>query len=298
MHTATDLPDAVRDLYPFRGKHLEQEPGVRQHYLCEGEGRAGTVVLVHGNPTWSFFYRDWVRHLVDHGIRCIVPDHIGCGLSDKPPAYPYRLAQHQDNLAAILKQEGVDHYSLVVHDWGGAIGLGVAARHPGCIGRIAILNTAAFPMRRIPLRIALCRLPGLGPFVVRRFNAFAGPAIRLAVVNPLPGAVAEGYRWPYRTAADRVAIAAFVQDIPLAPDHPSWATLQATASGLAAFKDKPVSLFWGERDFCFDQPFLAEWQHRLPNATVHRLPGVGHYVPEDGGQELAKRVGAFLADSS
>ena len=161
MVTLAELPDWLRRLYPF-------EPGsfpcgsARMSYVDEGPRSDEGVLLVHGNPTWSFFFRELIGRLASAGMRCVAPDHIGMGLSDKPGDYPYRLAVHIANIEGLVAALGLRRVHLVVHDWGGAIGFGLAVRHPGSVGRIVILNTAAFPSPRIPLRISLCRMPLVG----------------------------------------------------------------------------------------------------------------------------------------
>ena len=139
--------------YPFTPRFLEVD-GHRLAYLDEGSGPA--VVMVHGNPSWSYLYRNLVSALRDR-YRCIVPDHLGCGFSDKPEPYPYRLRNHLDNLDHLLAALDPGPVRLVVHDWGGAIGMGWAGRHPEQVAGAVLLNTAAFPSPRLPLRIT--RLP-------------------------------------------------------------------------------------------------------------------------------------------
>src|SRR5690606_14034462 len=206
-------------LYPFRGHFLtvEQE---QLHYLDEGSG--DPVLMLHGNPTWSFYYRNLVRDLRGR-FRCVVPDHIGCGFSSKPQHYPYTLARHILNVERLVEDLDLRKITLVVHDWGGAIGMGFAVRNPERISRIVVLNTAAFLSRRIPWRINICRVPGLGALIIRGFNGFAGPAVFMATKKPggLPREVARGFLLPYRSWGNRVANLRFVQDIPMSPRHPT-----------------------------------------------------------------------------
>lgn len=212
---ADQLPPAVRVEYPFAGNLFEQ-PGthsgeaVRMHYLDEGQGPV--VMMMHGNPTWSFFYRNLVRKLVVAGFRCIVPDHIGCGLSDKPQDYPYTLKRRIEDIERLADHLGIGQFNLVVHDWGGAIGCGFAVKHPDALNKLVVLNTAAFHSKQIPWRIAAVKIPVIGEFAIRRLNAFCGPAITMAVTSRLSKPVREGYLWPYRNWADRVAVWNFVKD--------------------------------------------------------------------------------------
>lgn len=283
-------------LYPFTGSYFACD-GHRMHYLDEGAGPA--VVMVHGNPTWSFYYRALVEAL-SPTHRCVVPDHIGCGLSDKPgdDAYDYTLGRRIDDLEALIKHLGLGRVTLVVHDWGGAIGMGWAARHADQIDRLVLLNTAAFPNpreQRIPASLWLARNTAVGSLLVRRFNAFAAGATRLAVTKPLPAEVRRAYVAPYDSWANRIATLRFVQDIPLGPDDKAWDALQAASDGIAQFVDTPALVCWGERDFVFDAPFLAEWERRLPHALVHRFPDGGHYVLEDEREAIIERIFAFFA---
>ena len=224
-----------RGLYPFASHYVERG-GVRQHYVDEGQGPA--VVMVHGNPTWSFYYRNVVEALRGRH-RTIVPDHVGCGLSDKPQDYPYRLGQHVANLEHLLDDElGLEKVDLIVHDWGGAIGMGYAVRHPERIGRIVVLNTAAFLMDFCPFRIRVCRWPVFGPLALRGFNAFARAATSMAVEKPLAPEVCEGLLAPYDNWANRIAILRFVQDIPLGRSHPSHETLADIQKQLHTLAEK------------------------------------------------------------
>lgn len=287
----------MRDLYPFAGRRLDRR-GLALHYLDEGAGPP--VVAVHGNPTWSFFFRDLVLGLRDI-CRVVVPDHIGCGRSDKPPdtRYRYTLDSRVDDLEALLDHLGlVRDVTLVLHDWGGLIGMAVAARRPERIARLVVLNTAAFRRpagKPLPWSIRACRVPGLGPLLVRGLNAFCRGAARACVVRPLAPEVQAGYFEPYDTRAHRIAVLRFVQDIPLRPGDPAWATLCEVENALARFRTVPVLVCWGERDFVFDGDYLAEWRRRFPAAEVHRFPAAGHYVLEDAGPEVLAHVRRFVS---
>lgn len=291
MHV-TDLPEEIRALYPFRS-HLFKQPAGLQHFLDEGDGEA--VLMLHGNPTWSFYYRDLVRRLRESNFRCIVPDHLGCGLSDKPQDWSYRLADHIANLGRLVDHLGLQRLHLVVHDWGGAIGMGLATARPELVERIVVLNTAAFRGPRIPLRISLCRWPVVGEWVVRGLNGFARPAGFMTTEKPLSRESRRGYLWPYRSWRDRVAVARFVQDIPMEPQHPSAGTLDAITSGLSRLADKPMLLAWGGRDWCFDDWYFREWQHHFPNAESEYHAGAGHYVLEDAREAVFPRIQQFLS---
>ena len=278
--------------YPFPSKFFDLD-GLRYHYVDEGRG--DTLLFVHGNPTWSFAWRHFIKDL-SRDYRVVAIDHIGCGFSDKPQDYEYRLAKHIDNLSRFITGLDLNQITLLGHDWGGAIGMGVAGALPERFSRIVLFNTAAFRSQRIPRRIAICRWPILGAVGVRGFNLFARAALTMAVCRHerMTPAVRAGYLAPYGNWRDRIAIFRFVQDIPLAPAHPSYATLVTIEERLALFQKTPMLLVWGMRDWCFKPLFLEEFERRFPEAEVLRLSEAGHYVFEDAWEEIIPRLRAFL----
>lgn len=277
--------------YPFIPVTVTVAGGHR--ISCVDEGQGLPVVMLHGNPSWSYLYRRLILGLRGN-YRCLAPDHLGCGLSAKPQDYPYRLADHIANLEQVLAQRGIGRCVLVVHDWGGAIGMGWAVRNPEKVAGLVVMNTAAFRSRRIPLRIAVCRWPLLGAVLVRGLNLFARGAVHMAVVRPMAPEVAAGFLAPYDSWASRVAVHRFVRDIPLRPGHPSWETLVALEEGLARLTGKPMLLCWGGRDFCFNDWFYQEWRRRFPEAQCHYFTEAGHYLLEDAFPEIEARVRDFL----
>jgi haloalkane dehalogenase len=287
-------PSFVRE-YPFAPRFLDVDGGA-MHYVDEGPRDAPPLLLLHGNPTWSFYYRRIVRAFCrDH--RAIAPDHIGCGLSDKPQRWRYTLEAHVGNVERLVLALDLSRITLVVHDWGGAIGMGVARRHPERIARLVILNTAAFVDERVPMRIRLCRTPWLGGFLVRRLNAFAGLAPRMALADPrkLASSARAGLLLPYDSFANRVALHAFVRDIPTSVQHPSFAELAATDGALERFQNRPACIVWGERDWCFTPHFRRVWEGRLPSAEVHPLADAGHYLLEEAPDEVEDILRGFFA---
>lgn len=283
--------------YPFTSHYLELS-GLNYHYLDEGEG--APVVMLHGNPSWSFYYRNLVMALRDR-YRCIVPDHIGCGFSDKPgdDRYDYTLARRVDDLEALLEHLEVRReITLVVHDWGGMIGMAYAVRHPERIRRLVVLNTGAFPLppsKPFPLALRICRDSFAGTLLVRGFNAFSRAA---AVVgckrNPMTKKLRALYQLPYDSWQNRIATLRFVQDIPLAPGDKAFALVNAVAEGIGQFRRLPMLICWGEQDFVFDRHFLDEWRQRFPEAEVHRFSDCGHYILEDAGSEIIPLIASFL----
>ncbi|MEM8867187.1 MAG: alpha/beta fold hydrolase [Verrucomicrobiota bacterium] len=284
--------------YPYAGFEYDQpatdgatEPAT-MHYLDEGTGPV--VVMLHGNPTWSFYYRKVVDQLVAAGYRCIVPDHIGCGLSDKPDAYSYTLKRRIDDIERLIDSLAISRFSLIVHDWGGAIGCGLAVRRPDALQKLVLLNTAAYRSKRIPWRIAAVKLPFLGESVIRGLNGFAGPSAIMSVKTPLGPAAKRGLLWPYRSWSNRIAVWNFVRDIPLVRSHRSYATLAEIEAGLPQLASKRIQIIWGGKDFCFNRHFYKRWLEFFPEAETDYLNDVGHYVLEDASEFACARVQAFL----
>jgi len=286
-----------RHLYPFESHWLDLD-GVRMHYVDEGAG--SPVVMVHGNPTWSFYFRDLIKELrTTH--RVIAPDNVGCGLSDKPDDrdYEYTLSRRVEDLEALLDQLDLgENITLVAHDWGGMIAAACALRRLDRIGRLVFMNTSGFmlpPGQRFPWQLWLIRhLSPLGSLLVRGFNGFAFGATYLATAQGLPADVRRAYRAPYDTWANRIATLRFVQDVPCKPGDRSYELVNWVAEQLERLRERPVMIGWGERDFVFTMRFLAEWRRRLPDAEVHSYPDAGHYVLEDAGADLIPKVRAFI----
>ncbi len=279
--------------YPFVS-HFADVGGRRYHYLDEGpQDDPRPLLFVHGNPTWSFAWRNLIRGL-SPTRRCIAIDHIGCGLSEKPQDYDYTLATHIANLVEFIEQRDLRNITLIAHDWGGCIGMGAAGRMPVRFRRFVLMNTAAFRSQRIPLRIAVCRIPILGALGVRGLNLFARAAQQMAVVRRLPAPVRRGYLAPYDSWKNRITIQRFVEDIPLNDRHPSYRTLVEVESGLAQFQQSPMLLAWGMLDWCFTPEFLAKWQERFPQAIVEPLETASHYLFEDEPERLLSAVRGFL----
>lgn len=287
-------------LYPFSNHYHVQAGGHRLHYLDEGDAALPPVVMVHGNPTWSFYYRNVVLGLRGEH-RCLVPDHIGMGLSDRPSdaAYGYTLQSRVDDfghwLDAVEPERQID---LIVHDWGGAIGLSWAARNPERIRRIVLLNTWAFnipPDESLPKSLKFART-GLGGFLINRFNAFSGLATRMAVEKKLDRDVAHGLVAPYLGKPEqRLATLRFVQDIPLSEADPAWSTLAETENRLPDLADKPILIAWGKHDFVFNDKVLAIWKQTWPKARLEYFEDAGHYVLEDAADRIVPMAREWLA---
>ncbi len=281
-----------RPLYPFTS-HTMVCGDQRYHYVDEGAGEP--LVMVHGNPTWSFYFRRLILAFRDQR-RVLAPDHIGCGLSDKPQEYAYCLQTHIANLKHWIERLDLTEVTLLAHDWGGAIGLGAAIQLADRVRRVILLNTGAFPPPFIPWRIRACRIPGLGVWAIRRWNLFARAALRMAVCQRerMTPAVCAGLLAPYDNWAHRVAIARFVADIPANPRHPTWQVLAEIERQLPTLADRPIQLIWGMRDWCFRPTCLDRFLRVFPHAEVHRLMDAGHYVVEDAHEQIIPLVARFL----
>jgi haloalkane dehalogenase len=266
------------------------------HYVDEGQG--DPIVCVHGNPTWSFFFRDLIVGLRDTH-RVIAMDHIGMGLSDKPDdtRYDHHLKSRVDDLDALLEHLGLcENLTLVLHDWGGMIGMAWASRHPERVKRLVILNTSAFRLpkgKKLPWQLWIVRNTPLGALLVRGLGAFSRGLIRTGTVRPIPTEVRQGYLEPYRNWNDRRAILRFVQDIPLRPGDPSYELVKSVEEGLPRFREVPMLICWGQRDFVFDADFLAGWTERFPQAEVH-IFDAGHLVLEDAADRIVSLVREYL----
>jgi len=287
----------LRQLYPFRSRWVSIG-GHRCHYVDEGRGEP--ILMLHGNPTWSFYYRHLIADLsADH--RVIAPDHIGCGLSDKPAPqiYGYRLADRVADLETLIDRVCPEvPITLVVHDWGGMIGLTFALRHLDRIRRIVITNTSGFlppAGKPIPIRLRL----------IRNFNRFAAPAVlglnlfarAAAVMAPrhrLPRNVRRGLLAPYDRPKHRIATLRFVQDIPLSPGDPSYPLVKSVDDNLHRLRHLPILICWGRHDFVFDLDYYAEWRRRFPGAEAHLYEGAGHYLLEDEPEAVTEAIRIFF----
>lgn len=284
------IPSDLKEEYPFQSHFLKLN-NHSYHYIDEGKGEV--LLMLHGNPTWSFFYRNLVKYF-SKNYRVIVPDHLGCGLSEKPQDYEYTLKNHIDNVSELVNKLGLSNITLVVHDWGGAIGMGLATRFPHLISKMVVMNTAAFRSIEIPFRINILK-NSIGEWMIRRFNAFAAPATFMATEKGLSPIVKKGFTLPYYDYKSRIATAKFVQDIPLSPKHPTYSTLMEIEDKLPTLKS-PVLLLWGEKDFCFTMNFQKRWLDFFPNAKAITYPQAGHYLIEDEKNAVISEIEHFLKD--
>ncbi len=281
-----------RSLYPFESRFVEVN-GWRCHYVDQGGGPP--VLFVHGNPTWSFLWRELIGPVAqDH--RAIAVDHIGMGLSAKPARhqYPFSLSRRIADLEAFIDSlQLAEPLSLVVHDWGGPIGLGWAARHPDRVAKIVVTNSWAFQLptgESLPWQLALARSTPIRDVLVRYANAFVRGAVELGVTGSMPRPVVEGYLAPYDAPRSRIAVLEFIKDIPMHERHRSYDALAAVDRGLGSLAGKDITILWGGCDFVFDARILGEWRRRFPDAHVTEFDSAGHFVVEDAGGRVLEHV--------
>ena len=280
----------------FPGGFIQLPHGAQMHWAELGTGRP--VVLVHGNPSWSFLFRSLMEPLARFR-RVLAPDHIGCGLSDKgPPGYRYLLRERVADFGAwidrVAPQGPID---LVTHDWGGMIALSWAVNHPARVGRLVVMNTAGFGLPEgatIPWSLRLARTPGLGALLVRGYNAFVRGALRHGTVKPVSAEARSGFLAPYANWDERKAVLRFVEDVPLSPGHPSWAMVRHTETHLGLLSEKTMLILWGMRDFVFTSPFLDAWRRLRPDARVVKFPQAGHWLLEDEPAACRDEIVTFL----
>ena len=269
---STQRPAWLADhLYPFASRFLAVT-GCRVHYVDEGSGPV--LLLLHGNPTWSFLYRDIIRGLSDR-FRCVALDYPGFGLSTARPGYGFSPAEHAAVVAQFVLTLDLDAVTLLVHDWGGPIGLGMAARHPQRLRALIIGNTFAWPLNGIPRFELFSRLAGspVGSIALRRHNAFVTLGLPLGARRTLPPAVLAAYRGPFPTPAARRPIQIFARALLGARDY-----LAGVEQGLTRLQHLPMLIAWGNRD----PAFQASERHHFERHFLHHrtviLHGAGHFI--------------------
>ncbi|MFW2331334.1 MAG: alpha/beta fold hydrolase [Nitrospinota bacterium] len=267
-------------------------------YVNEGLENKPAIVMLHGNPTWSFYYRALINQFKDR-FHVIVPDHVGCGLSDKPADYPYTLKRRVDDIETLIEHLNLKDIILVGHDWGVAIGAGYAVRNPSNIKKLVIFNGAAFCSDFIPFRIKLLRSSLAGSILIRKLNLFlnlALPPVGMATSKKslFSDEILRGYRYPYRSYQDRVAIDQFVQDIPMSEIDRSYLTLKDIESKLESLRTVKSLILWGGDDWCFNRYFYERWLTIFSNLEAHYIQGAGHFVVEDATDYLIEKMEQFL----
>lgn len=290
------IPADVAALMPYTRRDITID-GVRMSVVDDGDRAARPILFVHGNPTWSFLWRRLLGPAKDAGHRIVAPDLAGFGLSEKPrdPAY-YTLERHVENLRGIVRELDLHDVTLVLHDWGGPIGMGLAAREPHRIARVAVCNTLAFaPTEKRPLTKWHKWLAApWGQRAAVWFNVVESSAMKLGVVRPLPATVRKAYDWPMKERGGRVAAARFVQMVPDGPDHPEARTLRAIQAEYPKLAKTPMLVLWADKDRVMRPRYAQRWRDDFPHAVVkHVAPHAGHYWQEDAPDAFLPHLLAF-----
>ena len=278
-----------RSEYPFRSNYLNLEMG-KMHYLDEGKG--DPVVMLHGNPTWSFLYRHLVSGL-SNSYRCIAVDYIGFGLSDKPKNWSYLPQDHAKNVEILMEKLGLKDITLIVQDWGGPIGISYAISHPDNVKQLVIMNTWAWSVSDdFHFRWFSRFLGGMfGKLLITRFKFFERTIMKAFNKNrsKFTKSIHQHYLRPFSNSKERKGVWMFPREITGSSD---W--LQGLWSQRAKIKDKPALLIWGMKDVAFREMELKIWEDMFSHSKTVKLEGVGHYVPEETGSELIPIIKEFL----
>ena len=276
--------------------HYHHVNGFEMHFVDEGRGEP--IVLVHGDPTWGYLYRTFIP-ILSQRRRCIVPDHMGMGKSGTPrEPYPYRLRHHIANLEALVRHLDLTGLTLVLHDWGGPVGLGFATRHPDRIKRLVLMNTwacAPWPGGPLPRLLELIRSERGEKFVLEK-NGYLEPALVGTTHRPenLTKTVLDAYRAPFPTPESRLALLCWSRDIPVHETDPSYSEMKRIEEALVRFIGTPTLLVWGMRDPVLPESVLRMWQRIYPQATTAELEDASHFLQEDAPERIVLCIAQFL----
>ncbi|HEY3354449.1 MAG TPA: alpha/beta fold hydrolase [Polyangia bacterium] len=290
MTTAPARPGWLpQSLFPYESRFQEVD-GCRVHYVDEGQGPP--LLMLHGNPTFSFLYRKVIAGLRDR-FRCIALDYPGFGLSTARAGYDFRPATHSRIVEGFVDALGLDGLTVMVQDWGGPIGLGLAGRRSERVRALVIGNTWAWPADA-PTTVRFAKVMGslVGQLAITRLNFFVNVLIPGGVKRgKLPQEVMTAYRGPFLRPEDRAPVAIFPKEILASHEY-----LGAVERGLAALRDRPCLIVWGDADIAFREAERRRFEATFPRHRTHVLHGAGHYIQEDGGEEIALAVRAWWAD--
>lgn len=272
--------------------------GVRLSVVDDGPRDGKPILFVHGNPTWSYLWRKLMGPAKDAGFRVVAPDHAGFGLSEKPltPGY-YHLQRHVDNLRQVMTRLDLRDATLVLHDWGGPIGMGAAVGEPDRVARIVIANTTAFaPRKSRPFsRWHKLFASPLGQRAAVELNLVQLSAMLFANRRPLDLRAHAAYVRPMRSRGARIAAARFVKMVPDGPDHPEAATLRGIESSYHLLEKKPMLVLWADRDPVMPARLAERWLERFPEARVEHVSRAGHFWQEEDPEPFLRRLLAFAS---
>jgi cis-3-alkyl-4-acyloxetan-2-one decarboxylase len=289
-----DLAGDFGGTFPYEAHYVDVDD-LRIHYVDEGPRDAKPLVMLHGNPTWSYMYRRPIASLAERGHRCVAFDHMGFGRSSKPPEpRRYILSTHVQNAIELLDQLDLNDVTLVCHDWGGPIGLAAALERPERVRAVVAMNTWAWELPSfLPGFLRQFRGEGLGEILAMANNA---------IVESIPGgmtnrdvdpAMMDAYRAPFPDYWSRIGTLAFIRDIPLTENDMSAPLMGHIHESLPGL-NVPLLLIWGLRDRVFVPAFLEQWQAIFPDSHKVELQA-GHYLVEDAPDEVADAIHEFVS---
>ncbi|MGH2692041.1 MAG: alpha/beta fold hydrolase [Actinomycetota bacterium] len=280
--------------FPFEPRYQRVSHDVRLHYIDEGRGNP--VLMLHGNPTWSYLYRRFIPPVTEGGFRAIAVDHMGFGRSDRPPGHErYTLRSHVENLLEFIRELDLRDITLVMQDWGGPIGFGAAVVEPERIARLVIMNTGVgvFPSGTpMPFHEPF-KQRGLGEMLALGSNLFVEAMFGGMRPESATTLVAEAYRAPFPDYYSRVPILAFARDVPVGHEHPTASYMAEIAAEVPKL-ERPTLVVWGMRDRVFPPLLLEVWKQTYPHAEVLELPEARHYLQEDEPEAITERLVRFL----
>ena len=285
--------ERFRDLpgYPFAPRYLEQG-GIRMHYVAEGAG--SPLLLLHGEPTWAYLYRRMIPSLTKVA-RVVAPDYFGFGRSDKPTRIEdYSFDFHYGSIERLVDELDLRETTVVVQDWGGPIGLRLAVEHPDRVARLVILNTGVGAGRAPSAEWLRFR------DLVRRVGTdlLAGRLVRSSCVGDLPDDVVAAYDAPFPVPESKAGVLAFPELVPVEPDNPSATAMLEVREALTRWAKPALVLFSGS-DPIFSAEEAERMAARIPGAgPAEILPGAGHFLQEEKGEEIAERIVRFLAETA
>lgn len=285
--------------WPYEPRFFTTSDGVRIHYVDEGPRDGQPVVMVHGNPTWSYLYRNFVRGLTEAGFRAIAHDEMGFGRSDNPEdEREYTIQRHAQHFAELVEQLGLEGVTLVLQDWGGPIALKWAVDHPERVLRLVLLNTFAgltlpdYP-KGPPGPFKLIRARGVGDFMIKRLQLFTKVFVFKGGTRGLDERARAAYLAPHPTPASRAGVMAFPRLIPWDARNPTAELGRHVEENLGELAGKPVLICWPTKDRGFKQRALAWWREQFPGAEVHEFEA-GHYIQEDAHEQVVPVLVGWL----
>jgi len=281
-----------RTMFDADHKFLDLQSGARVHYVDEGEGE--TLLFLHGNPSWSFQWRDLIGGL-GGSYRCVALDYPGFGLSEAPAGFGFTPREESLVVEEFVDRLGLGDVTLVMQDWGGPIGLGFAGRRPDLVRRVILGSTWAWPTNTSEPRGKFSVIAGgpIGEFVQVNFNGFAALGIRNGVVRDLPSDVLDVYLRPFRPL-DRRGIAAFYPgQITAATDY-----FEEVEAGLPRLAGKTALIFWALQDLGFPRDDLARFEQFFPNHKTIEFPHANHFFFEDEADSMIPEIRAFMSSNA